>query len=163
MKIELKGFDELEAKLEALGEKSDEIIKKSLYAGAGVIADSVKKNIEALPTEDARWLKDGERYDVCTSSQKEAMASRFGISPMEDKGDSIDALIGFDDAGYIGKPTKKFPKGMPVKLLARSIESGSSVRQKHPFFRIAVNNSKKAAVEKEKSTASEEIQKIMKG
>ena len=163
MKMELKGFDELEAKLEALGEKSDEIVKKSLYAGAGVIADSVKKSIESLPTEDARWLKDGERYNVCTSSQKEAMASRFGISHMEDKGDSVDVLIGFDDAGYIGKPTKKFPKGMPVRMLARSINSGSSVRQKHPFFRIAVNNSKKAAVEKEKATASEEIQKIMKG
>lgn len=163
MKIQLKGFDELEAKLEALGEKSDEIVKKSLYAGAGVIADSVKKNIESLPTEESRRLKDGDKLNVCTTEQRDAMASRFGVSPMEDKGDSVDVLIGFDDAGYVGKPTRKLPHGLPVKLLVRSIESGSSVRQKHPFFRIAVNNSKKAAVEKEKSTASEEIQKIMKG
>ena len=163
MKMELKGFDELESKLEALAEQSDEIVKKSLYAGAGVIADSVKKSIESLPTEEPRRLKDGDKFNVCTAEQRDAMASRLGISHMEDKGDSIDTLIGFDDAGYIGKPTRKLPHGLPVKMLARSIESGSSVRQKDPFFRIAVNNSKKAAVEKEKSTASEEIQKIMKG
>ena len=80
---------------------------------------------------------------------------------MEQDGQGWNTKAGF--AGYMeeGK-SKKYPNGLPIPLLARSIESGSSVRQKHPFVRAAVKSSRDKAVEEMETTINVEIQKTMK-
>ncbi|MCI1951920.1 MAG: hypothetical protein LKJ50_04685 [Clostridiales bacterium] len=170
MKIQLKGMDEYILKLTALESKSDEIAKKALYEGAKVIADAVKENIKTLPTEKAKWLDNnkGEKYNVCTPQQKDAISNGLGITHMESDADGFNLKVGFD-TGYVMysgnkyKFTKKYPNGMPIPMLVRSIEHGSSVRQKHPFVRPAITSHRKEAKLKMQETASEEIQKIMKG
>lgn len=57
----------------------------------------------------------------------------------------LNVKLGFD--GYNGMKTKKYPKGQPNVLLARSIESGSSIAKKRPFVAPAVRKTKKAAEE----------------
>ena len=53
--------------------------------------------------------------------------------------------IGFD--GYNEVQTKTFPNGQPNALIARSIESGSSTREKTPFLRPALAAARKQAIE----------------
>lgn len=171
MKIELKGWDEYILKLTALEGKSDEIAKKALYEGAKVIADAVKENIKTLPTEKARWLDNdkGEKYNVCTPQQKDAISNGFGITHMENDADGFNLKVGFDTVGYVVysgnkyKFTKKYPIGMPIPMLVRSIEHGSSVRQKHPFVRPVITSHRKEAKLKMQETVDEEVKKIMKG
>ena len=66
--------------------------------------------------------------------------------------------LGFD--GYNKVKTRKYPQGQPNAMIARAVESGSSVRKKNPFIRRAVNDTQKQAVEKGKQVADEEIAKI---
>ena len=52
----------------------------------------------------------------------------MGISPIKHDGDYINAKVGFD--GYGSIPTKKYPKGVPNQLVARSVNSGTSFLKK---------------------------------
>ena len=65
--------------------------------------------------------------------------------------------------GYGSIPTKKYPNGTPNVMLMRSIESGTSFREKHPVFRPAVNRSRKKAIEAMRNKFDEQIKKKMEG
>ena len=62
---------------------------------------------------------------------------------MEESGDCVNTKAGFD--GYGSVKTKKYPKGVPNSMLMRSVESGTSFREKHPTVRPAVNKTRKQA------------------
>jgi len=159
--ITFKKGEDYALKLSRLAAGSDEIAKKAIYEGAGIIADEVRKGLESVPVDKFRFLKDGEQMHVLSKEQKDDLLGALGVTPIriEASGD-INAKIGFD--GYGSKPTKAYPKGVPNQLLARAVESGSSVRTKHPFVRPAVNAMKiKAKAEMEK-IIDREIEKIMK-
>lgn len=95
-------------------------------------------------------------------SQREDLANSLGITPIEKDADGFwNAKIGFD--GYGSITTNKYPNGLPNQLVARSIESGSSVRQKHPFVAPAVRTKRKAARAAMEKVVTDEINKIMKG
>ena len=148
-------------RLSKLSTNSDQIIKKALYEGAAVIADAIKDGVEALPTEPYRRLRAGERFSGISQTQKDGLVKGFGLAHMEQDATGWNTKAGFD--GYIpGTESKKYPKGLPVLLLARSIESGSSVRRKYPFVRKAVNAVRREAIETMERVIDEEIQKTMK-
>lgn len=159
-KVHVKIGDVYAMRLSNLSNGSDEIIKKAVYNGAGVVADAIRSNISNLPETSFRHLKDGEKFDGVPEEQKQALLYGLGISPIksDDKG-NFNAKIGFDD--YSGHPTSKYPLGLPIPMLARSIESGSSVRIKTPFVRPAVATSRPAAKKLMEETVNEEIKKIM--
>lgn len=163
-KMTLKGFDEIAIRLSKLEAGSLEIAKKAVYKGAGMIADKISQNIEALPEEKFRYLKDGEQFDGITPEQKQALIDNIGITPIDvDSAGNVNAKIGYDRfAYYVGAPTKKYPHGLPVSLLARSIESGSSVRKKRPFIRPVISQYRKKVKEEMARVVDEEIQKLMK-
>lgn len=163
-KMTLKGFDEIELKLSKLEAGSLEIAKKAVYKGAGMVADKISQNIKALPEEKFRYLKDGDRFSGVTPEQKKALADNIGITPIDvDELGTVNAKIGYDRfADYVGAPTRKYPQGLPVALLARSVESGSSVRKKHPFIRPVISQSRKQVKEEMGRVVDEEIKKIMK-
>lgn len=128
-------------KLEALGDKSEETSVKAIQAGAGIVADQVRKNLET---------------NLAGSEESTgALAASLGITPVSiDRDGMINAKIGFD--GYD-------EKGVPNQLKARVMESGSSKVKKRPFIRPAVNATKKAAEEAMQKVIDEETEKIMKG
>lgn len=125
--------------------------KEIIYEGAGVIADEMRKEIESLPIQEkedgsAPFAKEGFTLHGITSTQKKDLLDGFGIAPIENDGTVTETNIGFE--GYGSVPTKKYPKGIPNRLLARSIESGTSFRKKTPFMRKTIQKKKKEAIQK---------------
>lgn len=138
----MKGGEEFSALLNKAADKAVTCMKVALYAGAGVLADAVKNEIRDLP-EESGYMRPGKKRNVVGTWDKAILEQRLGISHIEATGDKASVVVSF--AGYNGRPTKAYPNGVPIPLIARSIESGSSVRQKNPFMRRAYNKSKTEA------------------
>ena len=161
-RMTFKAGDEYAIKLSKLATGQEEIAKKAIYGAAKIVADKIKSNLEALPEDRFRFLRDGEKFVGVPKRQKKDLIDSFGITPITtDNRGNWNAKIGFD--GYGSIPTKEYPNGLPNQLLARAIESGSSVRQKKPFVRPAVNATKKQAQAKMAEIIDKEIEKIMGG
>lgn len=157
----LKLGEEYLLKLSRLEQNADSIIKQAVYQGAKVVGDAIKGEAEALPVEPFRKLGQGEVFTGVTPEEKEAIVQGFGLSDMEQDRLGWNTKAGF--AGYVTRQkTKKYPKGTPVPMLVRSIESGSSVRRKIPFVRRAVKASQPQAVRAMGDTVEQEIKQTMK-
>lgn len=145
-----QGLDKYVAQLERLGKKTDTVISEAVYEMAKVVADEVKANLIALPSvPDTEGLKafasTPQQKIPITKAQKWGLVHSFGIASLRNEGGFIHVKIGFD--GYNEVQTKTFPKGQPNALIARSIESGSSTREKTPFLRPALAAARKQAIE----------------
>ena len=161
-RMTVKATDDYALKLSKLAAQTEEVAKKAIYAAANIVADKVASNLAALPEDKFRRLKDGEQFTGLPESQKKDLQASFGVTPIkQDDAGNWSAHIGFD--GYGSNPTKKYPKGVPNQLIARAVESGSSVRQKTPFVRPAVNATKKEAIDAMERVIDEELGKIAGG
>lgn len=158
--VKFRGPEEYELKLSRLAAGTKEAAGKAIYAGARIVADEVKKGIEKLPVIRNEKGSPEHLIDGVTMAQKEGLLEGFGITPMQEEDGAYNVKLGFD--GYNATKTEKYPKGQPNQLIARSVESGTSIRKKHPFVRPAVNNSKKKAEEAMANTINREIEKQMK-
>ena len=157
-KVTIKDSSEWTKKLDKLNRKTDEIAGKAIYSAAGIVADEIKNNIKKLPVSN----KFGTSYDPIsgiTNKQKADLIDGYGISPMQvDTDFDINVKIGFD--GYGSTPTKKYPKGLPNVLLARSIESGTTFRTRTPFVGPGIRKTKKQAISKMDEIIETEIKKL---
>ena len=161
-KFSFKAGDDFALRLSKLAARSDEIAQKALYAAAGIVADKIRDNLQAVPEEKFRNLGDDGEFNRLPKGQKRDLLDSLGVSPvLRNKDGFLTVRIGFD--GYGSYPTSKYPNGIPNLLLARSVESGSSVRQKHPFMRPAVDVTKKQALAAMEKVLNDEIGKTMKG
>lgn len=159
-KFAFNAGDEYALKLDRLATGADEIAKRAIYEAANIVADKIKSNLKSLPEESFRYLRNGEKLAGLPKGQKQDLVDSFGITSIDkDNDENWNARLGFD--GYGSFPTKKYPQGLPNQLLARSVESGSSVRQKRPFVRPAVNATRAQARAKMKRVIDEEIMKTM--
>lgn len=159
-KMTIKGTDELEIQLSKLEKMSTKIAKDVVMAGAQPVADEIRKSLRSLPVDRLRNLKAGDEFDVVTSGGLKDLDDSMGIAPPDvDKNGNVNTKIGFH--GYGSYPSKKYPKGLPNPLLARAIESGSSVRKKNPFIRNAVNRSKNRSLAEMQKKFDEEIELII--
>ena len=162
-KISFPGLKAYEDKIAKLGKNQKDIIKRAVYDGAKVIADSVAANVAALPAvSDAEALKAYRSRTPCALSvtQKQGLIASLGLSTMRDAGGYINTKLGFD--GYNAVKTRKYPGGQPNALIARAAESGSVALIKTPFIRPGMKAAKKAAEKAMEKTLDEEIEKIMK-
>lgn len=156
------GLTEYLEKLQRVEKNTEQVIGKVVYEMAGIVADEVKRNIEALPTKaDPEAIKawSAKEKSPITVSEKKGLEAGFGISPMKNENGFYHVKLGFD--GYNETKTKKYPQGQPNVMIARSIESGSSVMDKHPFVRPAINSARKKAEARAKVIIEEEINNIM--
>ena len=146
------------AQLEFTAEQG-ELLEDAVKAGAKPVADEIRRRLEALPEDKFRFLPEGETFDGLPARQKEDLAESFGLTPISrDRKGFVNTKAGFD--GYGSIPTKQYPSGLPNQLLARAVESGSSVRQKTPFVRPAVNATRKEAVEEMDKSITDGLKKI---
>lgn len=150
--------------IESLSADTEEIVKSAIYKGADVVANAIRQNIQAIPIQEGDnglppVARDGEKLYGISRRQKADLLAGFGLSPMEESGDYVNTKAGFD--GYGSVKTKKYPRGVPNAILMRSVESGTSFRDKHPTVRPAVNRSRKAAQAKMDETINQEIEKRM--
>ena len=158
-KLQFKGLEEYEAQLLKLRGLTEQMIGEAIYEGAAIVADEVKKGIESLPIDD-RYATGSTMLHGITQEQKQGLLDGFGIASMQNENGYLHVKLGFN--GYNSMKTKNFPNGQPNSMIARSVNSGSSFRQRIPFVDNAVNSAKSRAEEKMKQKLDEAIEKAIK-
>ncbi len=144
--------------LESFGMDEPEIAKKIVMVGAQPVADAIRNELNKIPEEKFRQLKQNERFEGLPRSQKKDLLDNLGITPTGvDKEGNTNVKVGWH--GYGSYKSRKYPRGLPNALLARAIESGSSVRSKAPFVRPAINKSREKAIDEMQKTINEEANK----
>lgn len=132
-----KPLEKFEIALSKIGDEMEEIAKKAIYAGAAIIADKMKVNLENVISDDSTGQ----------------LVASMGITPISNKDSEWSAKVGFD--GYN-------TEGVAFQLIARVIESGTSVHTKKPFVRTTLNQTKSQVVEEMNKIIEEEIGKLIK-
>lgn len=161
-RIRFSRLEDYELQLSRLAAHTEEIAGKAIYAGADIITNAIRANIEAMhASSDKAGLFAYQKKEPAplTQTAKQGLLDGLGITPMQNDGGYWNVKVGFD--GYNDMPTRKYPHGQPNQLIARSLESGSSIAQKHPFVRPAINATRKQAEAKMAEVLDEEIKKIM--
>lgn len=157
-RFNIVGLDAAIRNIEDIGKDVDPIMKMCVYDGAKVVADSVKRNINSLPVRDPKEYGTAKhRVKGVTPEEKAGLSSGFGIAKMEQTGDTVNTVLGFD--GYVGKPTKNYPKGHAISMIARANEVGTSWLVKSPFLKPAYNSSRAAAEAAMSKRFDEELKK----
>lgn len=161
-KMKIHGIDEYAEKISKLNRNREKILKRSIYVGAGEIADAVKRGLEGLPVQNGAnglppYAKKNKLKGI-SSRQKKDLINSMGLSPMQElKLGYINTKLGFD--GYGSVPTRSHPKGIPNSLLMRSIESGTTFREKNPVVRKSVNGARKRAIKKMGESIDKDLEK----
>lgn len=145
-RLRFKGLDEYVAQLERISMSAGEDIERAVYAGAGVVADEIKKGLKSLRTSE----------DGLDPLEKEGLIEGFGLAKIRKDGGYVNTKAGF--AGLSRKQTKRNPAGIPNATIARQIESGTSWIPKQPVIRSAVRASK----DKAERAMAEAIEKAIK-
>ena len=138
-----------------LGGDVEEVAKKAVYEGTKIMADQVRANIQALPT-DEHWGTSENPLHGVKAIQKQGLLDGFGVAEMRNDGGLINTMIGFDKSGY-----NKL--GQPNLMVARATQSGTSFSDKIPFFDNAVRATRSTARAKMVEVAEQELEKITKG
>lgn len=159
--IRFSKLREYELMLGKLGDASKEICGEAIYEGAKIVADEVKNNLDSLNvTTDALAMQKAKKGEptYITQRAKDGLIKSFGVTPMQKDRDGIyNVKLGFD--GYNDVKTKKWTHGQPNQLIARACESGSSAMIKQPFFRQAVQKTKRKAEARMAEVLDEKIKK----
>ena len=163
-KIEMQGMDAYLAELRRLGENTAPVCEAAVYAGAKVVADEIKREIQSLRVVSdkhalAAWQK---RVPTLISyTQKKGLLESFGVAPIQNRFGVFSTKCGFD--GYNEIQTERWPNGQPNQLIARACESGSSAMLKQPFVRVAEKRVKQAALLAMEMAADKELKKLTGG
>ena len=152
-----KGMDEYLAKLGNLEFAAPGLVGQAIFEGAKIVTDQVRAEIEALPTAESKRVATPRDP---TQVEKDGLLDGLGVAKKKNDGGYINVKIGMD--GYNTDKTKKYPRGKPNAMIARSIESGSTVMKRNAFISRAVNKTKKEAEAAMQKVIEEGIEKIVK-
>ena len=153
-----KGLDDYLAQLGNLERSAKPVIGMAIYQGAKVVADEIRKEIEALPVESSEQKRAGRRN--LTQVEKDGLLEGLGVAKMKDESGFWNVKIGMD--GYNASVTAKWPYGKPNAMIARSLEKGTSFMARIPFIARAVRKSRKQAEAAMQAEVDKEIKKRMK-
>lgn len=159
-KIEWKGMDDLLRDLSQLElHARDAVIAPAIYEGAAIVADEVRQAIEALPT-DSGLGSPADPLKGPNRAQKDGLLDSMGITTMRDDDGVHNVKIGFD--GYNSIKTKRWPKGQPNAMVARSVIRGTSFMLANNFMASAVRKARARALDRMKVVVDQKIRAIMK-
>ena len=153
-KLTSNTLDEYLQTMNRLGANIEKVAKRAVYEGAGIIADAVKREIETIQTTGPNESEKKRR-----ETQKKGLKEGLGIAAMRSENGTTHTRVGFD--GYNNIKTKKYPKGQPNQMIARTFNSGTSFTRKQPFFERAVRASKKEAQQTMVKVAETEMEEII--
>lgn len=129
-------------KISKLEEKTDEIIPKVLEAGAEVVYEKVKSNLEGV-------VGKGTKYESRSTGE---LIESLGVSPaLLDKNGNYNVKVGFSE------PRKD--SGSNARI-ANILEYGKSGQAPKPFLKSAKATSKKPCIEKMKSVLEKEMNQL---
>ena len=145
-------------RMNELAEESDEIMGRTLYEGAKIIADEIRASIQNLPVRDSkkRYSPDNPAPSI-TQAQKDGLLSGLGISHMDSSEGVWNIKIGMDH--YNSTVTKRWPNGQPNAMILRSLESGTSFLKKNPIIAKTVRANREKADQAMGKKLDEEIAK----
>lgn len=151
-----QAIDDFHLKLSMLAASTEDMAREAIYEGAKIIADEVRKNLEANIKDQESAAKSGlSIFKKPRLKPTGDLERSFGITPIKrGKDGNWDAKIGF--SGYDSK-------GIPNQLKARVMESGSSKIKPRPFVRPAVTATRSRAIDAMRQKIHEKIKRIMKG
>lgn len=165
------GIEEYITKLNVLTKKSQGMCKQAVYDGADIVADAIRASTEKLPvtSNSAEAYRahnitgeGGVTITGVTALQKQGLLEGLGIAKMETKGGGANTSVGFHGYNKQKGYSNTTEKGQPNRMIAASVESGTSFRAKHPFVSPAIRRSRAAAEAAMVKRFEEEINKTMK-
>ena len=120
-------------KVSRLADKTDEILPKVLEAGAEIVEDKVRSNLQAV-------IGSGTKYES------------LGTSPaLQDKNGDFNVKVGFSEPRSDGDSNAK---------IATILEYGKSGQPAKPFLKPARSSSRNACINAMKAKLDEEVEKI---
>ncbi len=129
-------------KASKLADKTDEIIPRVLEAGAEVVYDKVKSNLESVIGNNTK----------SESRSTGELVSALGVSPAkQDKDGNFNVKIGFKEPRSDGDSNAK---------IANVLEYGKQGQPPKPFLKPAKSKSKDAAIDAMTRKLESEIEKI---
>lgn len=129
-------------KISKLEERTDEIIPKVLEAGAEVVYEKVKSNLEAV-------VGKGTKHESRSTGE---LIDSLGVSPaLLDKNGNYNVKVGFSEPRKDGGTNAR---------IANIIEYGKSGQPPKPFLKPAKSTSRKPCIEKMKSALEKEIEQL---
>lgn len=156
--FQFRGIDEYIARLSKLIDEPRETIGRAIYAGADVVADAIRRELNSLPVGD-RYAQEGEKINTVTAAQKAGLSNGLGIAKMRQDGTAHNVKVGF--TGYNNQHTRSYPGGQPNSLIARSVCSGTSFRAKNDFVGRGARSAKAHAEQAMKNELDNTYKKIM--
>lgn len=158
--LQFKGIDEYASKLKSLNDKAEGMIKRAVYDGAAVVLAAVVSEINGLPVIENRYRETKLPMRGVTETQKRGLLDGVGLAKMQNAGGYINTKLGFN--GYNAVRDGKYPNGQPNALIARAVNSGSSVRVKNPFINRAAKAAKAEAEAAMTNRFDEDTKNMMK-
>lgn len=140
------GLDDYLKQLVTLEKDSTTVIKRSVYEGAGVVAEEFEQQIDAIPST------------LISEIQRQGLHDGLGLAKMRDDSGFINTKIGFD--GY--NEDNRYKTAIRWKAnaaVARRICAGTSHQPAYDFVRKAINASKTKAENAMKEQLDQEITK----
>ena len=131
--IKFTGIDEYVEALQNLYGDVDKNIEAAVNAGADVVADTVRVEINSIPEDNRNFVPRGQMRTGLKRIQINGLKSSFGITPLRNDSGFINRKVGFDGYNKIGQPNS---------YIARTIEKGTSWLRKYSFMSKAQRASK---------------------
>ena len=157
-KMSTKGMDEINKMLGKLDSNANAIATHALYEGAGIVADELNRQANAIRTEPFKYARGGERR-LPSPEEKDAIMGAVGIAHFQNEGGAeVNTSVGYNASGYADVAGKV----RPIPLIVNAINSGTSFMQKQPFVRKAANSGGQKAVATMTKYIEGELEKIIK-
>ena len=144
--ITFDGLDAYRDQLQDILKHVPKMINASIYDGAGVLAEAVQAEITGLSELEA--------------VQRDGLHDGLGIARFwQEKGATV-TKIGFE--GYNRKITKRWPKGQPNAMIARSLIRGTSWMRANRFTARAAKKAREKCIGVMQTRFDVELQKYTK-
>ena len=134
----------------------DRLLGRSIYKGGKLLGNAVGKAVKTIPVDSRRHH--GSRRNGLTQAQKDGLMESYGIARIKRGKYGLNVKLGFD--GYNDVITKKYPKGQPNAMIARSINSGTSFLRKTPFMDNTVAQYEQATIKAIEEEFDKKVDKL---
>lgn len=153
--MSFEGLDDVITLCEYTFNMTRKIVGKSIYPGAQIMLREAERATANIIT-DATHTDKMRRGP--TERQKQGLIESLGVAPIRKDTWGWNVKIGYD--GYNDIVTKKYQKGQPNIMIARSVESGTSFMYPQHFMERAVQRVRQQVEEAIEQQFYEEMKAI---